>query len=597
MAEANQGRDRWGSRTAFIMAAVGSAVGLGNVWRFPVVCYKNGGGAFFIPYLIALLTAGIPLMILEYGIGQKMQGSAPAALKKTNQHTEWVGWFALLVGTVISFYYTLIMAYSFDYLYYAVSGLISGGAMPWSASPGGAPNFEGEFFHRLIRGYSMTETTVEMDTAKVLAEGSMWSPVWFVILGIVMTWVAVYAIICRGVHRVGKVVMWTVPLPAVVLLVLAIRGLTLPGAAEGVIYYLRPNFAALRDPATWLAAYGQIFFSLTLGFGVMIAYASYRPKTSDITNNAFITSFANCVTSFIAGFAVFSVIGFLALKQGKPVEEVMGGGPGLVFVTYPTAISKMGEFGRFWPPVVGILFFVMLLFLGIDSLFSLVEGAVAGLRDRFPGLCQAKVAAAYCAVGLISGVLVFGNRAGLNWLDIFDHWANDYGLVVVGLLECLIIGYFYRTDELRDYINEVSEIKLWGWWELCIRLITPAILIYLIGTNLLNELGREELYGATGGSFDQYLYIAPLAFFSLFLVAFALARMWTYLALVGGGACVAGICYAILRDWGAKGESTLAYNGRALMASVFCGVATAMLIGGLLVCLRIAKREETGEAA
>ena len=250
-------RDRWSTRTAFIMAAVGSAVGLGNVWRFPYVAYKYGGGAFFIPYFVALLTAGIPLMILEFGLGQKMQASAPSALGKANKHTEWVGWFALLVGTVISCYYAAIMAYAVEYLLYSVKGLFAGGQMPWNG-------IEGKFFTERVRNHST-------------AAGEMWKPVWHLALALVAVWGAVFWIIYKGVKRVGKVVMWTVPLPVILLLILTIRGLTLPGAGDGILYYLTPDFTKLGDPATWLAAYGQVFFSLSIGFGIMIAYASYRP--------------------------------------------------------------------------------------------------------------------------------------------------------------------------------------------------------------------------------------------------------------------------------------------------------------------------------
>jgi len=565
------GRERWNSRTAFVMAAVGSAVGLGNVWRFPVTCYRHGGGAFFIPYFVALLTAGVPLMILEYGIGQMMQGSAPRALAKINRHTEWVGWFSLLVGLVISIYYAVIMAYSVEYLIYAVRGLFSGGTMPWSSAPEGfTGTYEAAFFARAVRNHSSSAS-------------EMWRLVWPLVGGLAVTWGAVYLILCRGVRRVGKVVMLTVPLPVLVLAILAVRGLTLPGAADGIIYYLTPNFEALKDPATWLAAYGQIFFSLTLGFGVMIAYASYMPRESDIANNAFITCFANCATSFFAGFVVFSVLGFLAFqKGGVDVAGVIDAGPGLVFVTYPTAVSRMGEFGRFWPPVIGILFFVMLLFLGIDSLFSLIEGITTGLRDRYRFLSQKFLTGAVCLFSFAVGSVFFASRAGIHWLDIFDHWANDYGLVIVGLLQCVIVGYFFKTDTLRDYINQVSEIKLWGWWELCIRIITPLILGYLVFSNFISELTRDSLYGASGTDFDRYLWIAPVSFAVLFLVAFSLARLGKVLALIGFGAGVALLTRALLPA------------SAPLAAAAFSGLAAAVLFGGLFICISIARKAKDG---
>lgn len=563
-----EARERWNSRTAFVMAAVGSAVGLGNVWRFPTVCYQHGGGAFFIPYFIALLTAGIPLMILEYGVGQMMQGSAPRSLGRVNRHFEWLGWFALGVATIISIYYAIIMAYALEYLVYAFKGFFSSGVMPWSGSAAGSARIsEAAFFTNVVRNHSA-------DTDQI------WQPVWHLVGALALTWLAIFLIVYRGVKRVGKVVMLTVPLPVVVLLILILRGITLPGAGSGIVYYLTPNFEALTDPQTWIAAYGQIFFSLTIGFGVMIAYASYMPQDSDITNNAFITCFSNCATSFFAGFAVFSVLGFLAWRQGGvPVSEVLSGGPGLVFVTYPTAISEMGSLGWFWPPVVGVLFFVMLLFLGVDSLFSLTEGLTAGLKDRYPRLSTRAIAGGICLGCFLIGSAIFANRAGILWLDIFDHWTNDYGLVIVGLLECLAVGYFFKTRRLRDFINENSEIKLWGWWELCIRLITPLLLGYLLFTSLLRELTRESIYGTGGTGFDRYIWIAPLIFLGLFLAAFALSRLWKALYVFGAALVVFAFFRLALPE------------GTGYATAIFATGTTVFLFGTLGQCISLARRK------
>lgn len=559
-------RDRWISRPAFILAAVGSAVGLGNVWRFPQTCYENGGGAFFIPYLVALFTAGIPLLILEFGIGQMMQASAPKSLQKINKHTEWVGWFALLVASVITFYYSAVMAWAVEYAYYAIEGFFNHGQMAWSTHEGG----EGGFF--------MQEILAIADKKEAL-----WQYHIPVLLGLVITWVISYFIICKGVLRVGKVVKYTVPLPVILLVILIIRGATLPGAGEGIRYYLTPDISKLSNPETWLDAYGQIFFSLTLGFGAMIAYASYRPKNSDVANNAFITALCNCATSFIAGFAVFSVIGYLAHTNSQDVSDVVAGGPSLVFVTYPTAVSKMGEFGWYFPPIVGILFFLMLLSLGIDSMFSLIEAVIAALRDKYPSLSQNLLTALFCIFGLLVSIFFFANRAGLLWLDSFDHWANNYGLAIVGLLECLIIGYFFKTDEMRDYINKVSEIKLWGWWELCIKLITPVILIFLLAATLLDDINLGRLYGMSqdkSAPFDSYAWIAPAVFIGLFVIAFAMSKMWTYIYLIILGAIIFAIIYLLLGS---------------VPAALFSALTGSVLIGGFIICLFIARKAKPME--
>jgi len=515
-------RERWPGRFSFIMAAIGSAVGLGNVWRFPYVAYKHGGGAFFIPYFVALLTAGIPLLILEFSVGQMMQGSAPKSLKKLNRNFEWVGWFALLVATLISIYYAAIMAYAWNYLWDSFSV-----NMPWSA---GGEGTEGSYFFD-----EFLEFTTE--------PGKMWGLRLSVVAGLALTWLAVFFIIYKGVSRVGKIVLITVPLPWIILVVLAIRGLTLEGASSGVEYYLRPDWAALTRPSTWLAAYGQIFFSLTIGFGVMIAYASYRPRKADVTNNAFIISFANCLTSFIAGFAVFSVLGFLAFKRGVPVDSVVQKSVGLAFVTYPAAITKMGDLHPMWPPLVGILFFTALLTLGIDSLFSLVEAAGAGFHDRFPKVKRVHLTAAICGGAFVLGLL-FATRGGLGWLDVIDHWANDYGLAIVGLLQCLLVGYFFHTHRIRDFADDVSEIKLSGWWELCVKVITPVVLVYLIGQNLMTEFA--EPYGAADYR-PLVVWTARVLFLLLFAAAFMITRHWSYIALAGIALVLGLVSYGLVR--------------------------------------------------
>ncbi len=452
-------RDRWASRQAFIMAAVGSAIGLGNLWRFPMVAYANGGGAFLIPYIVALMTAGIPLMILEYSLGSLFQKSSPGSLHAANPRFEIIGWWALGIGATISFYYAVIMGWSWDYL------ACSFGTLPW------CDNAQA-FFDGLL---GLTSGPGELGHIS-----------WPALGGLAITWAAIYWIIKKGVLRVGKVVMITVPLPALLLVLILIRGLTLPGAVDGLRYYLTPDFGALANAQTWLRAYGQVFFSLSLGFGILTAYASYLPKKSDVANNAFITSFANAGFSFFAGFAVFSVLGYLAQAQGVPIDSVVKGGPGLAFVIYPTAMSLMPL-----APIVSVMFFLTLLTLGIDSAFSIVEGAVAGLRDKWH-ISQERASLYFCIFGFLMG-LVFTTGAGLFWLDIVDRWMNDFGLVVIGFLECIAIGWFYGTDKLKRYINEVSDFRIGVWWDIFIKWVTPLALGWAIVASIINDF--KQPYG------------------------------------------------------------------------------------------------------
>ena len=251
---------------------------------------------------------------------------------------------------------------------------------------------------------------------------------------------------------------------------MVVRGLTLPGAIEGLNYYLTPNFSALLKPNVWLAAYGQVFFTLSLAMGTLIVYSSYLPKKSDISNNAFITSLANSGTSFFAGFAVFSTLGYLAQSMGVGVPEVTKSGVGLAFVTYPTIIRLL----PFWAPLFGILFFVMLLTLGIDSAFSQVEPFVAGFTDKWK-FNKKWTLRIVCLFGFLIG-LIFTTRGGYYWLDIVDYFTCTFGLCLVGFLECIVIGYIYKANKMRKYVNEVSEFKIGKWWNVMIMIVTPIIL-------------------------------------------------------------------------------------------------------------------------
>jgi NSS family neurotransmitter:Na+ symporter len=378
--------------------------------------------------------------------------------------------------------------------------------------------------------------------------------------------------------------MITVPLPVILLLVVLVRGLTLDGATAGLVYYLKPNWEMLKDPSVWIAAYGQIFFSLSLGFGILIAYASYMPPESDVTNSAFITSFGNCATSFIAGMAVFSVLGYLAWLTGQDVKDVVAGGPGLVFVTYPIALAKM-PMGTFGIAIISFLFFVCLITLGIDSAFSIVEGMAAGFRDRFPGISRQGVSAVFCILGFI-GSLFFCTRSGLMWLDIVDHWVSNYGLALVGLLECVAVGYFFHLEKLKDYINEHSEIKVHNWFDACIKVITPAILIFLLASQFLSDIS------GTYGGYDKVLtYSVTVAgwgwFLLILLVALLLARHYkTMIGVVAAGALFVGF----LKYFEATSDPGQ-FRAADLVAPALMGaVAAAILFGGLIACIIVAVR-------
>ena len=435
------------------MAAVGSAVGLGNVWRFPYVCYENGGGAFLIPYFVALFTAGIPLLILELYIGHWARGSPPEAFKKIGKKFGWVGWWTVLIPFAVATYYVTVMAWCFSYMIYSID-------LRWGSS---ADSFFTSFLN---------------DTGSPAVLGNLSIPV---LLGLIAVWLCIFLILYKGVKRIGRIVALTVPIPTALLIILTIRGLTLPGAMEGLNYYLTPNFSALSDVNVWIAAYAQVFFSLSLAQGIMITYASFLKKKSDITNNAFIIALADAGTAFLAGFAVFSVVGYLSASQGIAISDLSLNGPGLTFVTYPTAISLL----PFAAALFGMFFFIALLTFGIDSAFSMIEPISASANEKWK-ISKAKATGIMCTLGFFLSV-IFATGGGIHLLAILDHYITEFGLVSIGLVECIVLGWIYRAHKLREHANETSEIILGRWWDYLIKFVIPIVLILLLFVSVYNN--------------------------------------------------------------------------------------------------------------
>lgn len=441
-------RPTWNSRTAFLLAAIGSAVGLGNLWRFPYIAFENGGGAFLLPYFIALLTAGIPLLLAEYALGARSKAGAPHAMRDVHKKFEWVGWWAVLTGFVILTYYMAVMAWSWVFMAKSFT-------LPW------ADNAEAFFYNDVLK---LSSGPFEF--------GGL---VWPLVIGVALTWIISYFITRHGTESVAKVVKWTVPLPYLLLGILLIHGLRQPGAIDGLVYYLTPTWDLLSNPQVWMAAYGQVFFSLSLGFGIMIAYASYLKEKQDLPWQANLAALANSATEFFAGFVVFSILGALAATLTVTVPDVVASGPGLAFVAFPAALAALPG-AKFF----SFLFFLMLLTLGIDSAFSLLEAAATAVHDRYPKMDRKRVLQILCGIGFVISLL-FVTQAGLYWLDIVDHWMNAYGLVGVGLAEAMIISYMLGTKKMKAELNEHTIRPVGMLWELSLWVITPiALTITLI---------------------------------------------------------------------------------------------------------------------
>ncbi len=459
---ASTGRDQWNSQIGFLLAAVGSAVGLGNIWRFSYMAYEHGGGAFLIPYLVALITCGIPLLALEFALGHERTGSAPLAFAKVHKKAEFFGWWPVtfvMFGIVL--YYAVIIAWCLNYCIYSVS-------LSWGQDPN-------HFFFSNFLSISKSP----------LAFGSIRTPIvistaviWF------LNWIIVYRGIGHGIELANKIFM---PLLFLLTLFLVLWALTLKGATDGVLAYLKPDFEKIKGINVWIDAYSQIFFSLSLGFGIMIAYASYLPKKADIGKNAVLTSIMDSMFAIVAGLGVFAVLGFMANAKGLPISKIVSESIGLAFVVYPKALSIMPG-GNFF----GVIFFLSLVVAGISSSISIIEAFTAALIDKF-NLNRKFVVTAICISGFL-GSIIFTTNAGLLWLDIVDHFITHYGLVTIGIVECILGAWVFDIKRLRHHINSISSIKMPKAWDNLIKFFVPGILII----NLIGDV-IAEFKGAYGG--------------------------------------------------------------------------------------------------
>lgn len=452
-------RETFSGRRAFIIAAIGSAVGLGNIWRFPYITYENGGGAFIIPYVVALLTAGIPLLFLDYAIGHKYRGAAPLSFRRMTRSLETFGWWQVLINIIIGTYYAVVLGWAAMYTYYSFTGA-------WGT------DHAGFFFNEVLQ---MADAGVSFDFV-----GTVTGP-------LIAVWLVCLGILALGVQKgIGKSAALIMPLLVVMFFVLVGTSLTLEGAAKGLDALFTPDWSKLLDPKVWIAAYSQIFFSLSICFGIMITYASYLKPKTDLSGSGLVVGFANSSFEVLAGIGVFAALGFIATANNQQVSEVATSGIGLAFIAFPAIIDKAG-----W--IIGVLFFGSLTFAALTSLISVLEVIIAAVQDKL----QARRAKAVFIVGvpmMLASVLLFGTTTGLPMLDVFDNFVNKFGIVAVALFSIQAIVLTNNLPQLREHINSVSSFQLGKWWEIVVGVVTPVVLSYM----LLSEVS-DVLKNGYGG--------------------------------------------------------------------------------------------------
>ena len=451
-ADEERRRGAFSSRRVFILAAIGSAVGLGNIWRFPYVAYENGGGAFVVPYLVALLTAGIPFLLLDYAIGHRYRGSAPLSFARLRRGTEALGWWQVAICFVIAVYYAAVLAWAVRYTFFSLD-------QAWGDDP------EGFFFGEFLQAGDVRVT------ADVVPG---------VLVPLALVWLAVLLIMALGVQKgIGVTSLVMIPVLVLAFAALVVQALLLPGAGAGLDALFTPDWSALTSASVWGAAFGQIFFSLSVGFGIMITYASYVRRREDMVGAGLVVGFSNSGFELLAGIGVFAALGFMAQASDVAVGEVASGGIGLAFIAFPTIISEAPA-----GALLGVLFFGSLVFAGITSLVSVIEVVISAVRDKFDtGRLTATL-----AVGVPAAVLslvLFSTTSGIYVLDVVDHFVNQYGILVVALVSMLVVVWAVRAlTGLGDHLNVHGRPRVGTGWRVLTGVVAPVGLAVVLVLSL-----------------------------------------------------------------------------------------------------------------
>lgn len=513
MADVKQ-RETWSSKLDFLLALMGFSIGLGNIWRFPYLCFKNGGGCFLIPYLICLIVAGVPVLVLEIGMGQfTSQGGITAW--KICPLFQGIGYAGVAVMQYINIYYTVILGWSLFYMFASFRS-----TLPWSHcgnewnTPNCVDNHQRQNLiqqsvNNTVRNVTLfanstlngTVSNVSTPAAgdRVLASEEYWeyrvlrissgldqqgALRWDLALCLLLAWVICYLCVCKGVKSSGKVVYFTATAPYVLLTALLVRGVTLPGAAEGIKFYLTPNWSKLNNGQVWIDAGTQVFFSYSIGMGTMAALGSYNKFYNNFYRDAIFFTLFNSGTSFYGGFLIFSVLGFMAQNQGVEVDKVAKSGPGLAFIVYPEAVAQMPL-----APLWSVLFFIMLFLLGLDSEFVGIEGFVTAIVDLFPqylrrGYRKEIFTALVCFVWYLIGLCMV-TEGGMYVFQLFDSYSGSGSvLLLVVICETLAVGWLYGRRRFYSDMERMLGFRINPWIGWCWCFFAPMFCAFIFIFNL-----------------------------------------------------------------------------------------------------------------
>lgn len=457
---ASSKRSEWNNNVAFVMAMIGSAIGLGNIWRFPNVLYSNGGGSFMIPYIVSLFLLGISFVLVEYAVGYRFKSSLSKSLYTVKSKLEPVAWFISFIVFLITTYYICVVAWDLIYVFLSFT-------KAWGSNPD-------LFFSNNVLQASDSLSGI-------------FTIVPWVFISVLSIWLVSWFIVQRDLNEgIGKVSQILLPILCLIVVVIVVFSLSLPGASIGYTQIFTPDWSALANLNVWLAAFGQIIFSLSLGMSIALTYASYLPEGAKLTDNALIVAFSNSGFEVFNSIGIFSILGFMTLSTGIPFNELVTEGTGLAFVVFPKVFNIMGP----WATVIAPLFFLCILFAGITSVMALLEVVSYSISEKFD-FSRRKSATIVCISGFCISCL-FTTSSGSMLLGIFDGFLNNFALLFGVLLECIIFGWIYKFDNLIDTLNEYSTIKMGKLWKTVIKYILPFCIFGLWAQGVYSTLLNSD---------------------------------------------------------------------------------------------------------
>ncbi|XP_068605092.1 sodium- and chloride-dependent GABA transporter 3-like [Brachionichthys hirsutus] len=485
----DEDRGQWASKREYLLVVAGGVVGLGNVWRFPYLCFKNGGGAFLVPYGLFAVFTGIPLFLLETSVGQYTQEGFITCWRKLCPLGKGIGIGQLIISLWNSTY-NIIEAWALFYLAFSFRA-----QPPWATCNNTwntADCLDLQTFNSSNVTSNQTKGTsaaVEFWERRMLGMSGgieeLGAVRWELALCLLACWVFCYFSIWKGVKSSGKAAYFTATFPYAMLLILLIRGVTLPGASEGIYYYLYPDINRLADLQVWLEAGSQMFFSYSVTGGSLTVLGSYNDNNNNCYRDCFWICLLNSGTSFVAGFVVFSVLGFMAHQQGVTVDTVTESGPGLAFIAYPQATALM-PLPQFWT----VCFFLMLVLLTVDTHFVTVESLVTSISDWFPKLFRAAVKLEIVVLVVCASIFLLHitmvTEGGIYIFQLVDFYgATRVCQNFMAVCECLAVGWIFGADRFSNIIEEMTGQKPAVFFKICWKFIIPMVslssfILYLV---------------------------------------------------------------------------------------------------------------------